>query len=164
MKPTNKIPKPDNLPADAHVVDFEEGKQHIRVTVKEFRAPDGRTVLRAQAFEVTAKGNFRTDRSGSPVMTEPKLLVVTSRTADGGELHSLKPGWIHVNLKPGDVPHRADPRNIESDSVPTKPPASGDEDMWALVGVDYYRWDEGEISRMARKAAAVLIDKGDFLP
>lgn len=151
MRQVNKGNRPATQPRGTNIVDIENGEKLVRVVVTESQTPDGRIVLKTQAFRIDETGAIVMGPTGAPITAPARLHIIPPEKAN-----RIKPGWIKVNLAPGDIPYRADRRNLVVDSVPRDPPAPEDRDMWALVGVDYYRWDDGEAVIAAMKDAMLM--------
>lgn len=146
MKQVKLGNQPSTLPSKNALLDFElESGQFARVTVEVLPSAADRVLLRLQAFQVDAEGNFVAYTTGAPSRTSGITRAISTRGLN--DTWTLKPGWIRVHVPDGGPvvpPHGA----IDVATKPVGEPA--DPLVWVYVdNKTYYRWDQGEVVRLA---------------
>jgi len=112
--------------------------------------PPGNVLLYAQGYEMTEDGGFVMAPNGYPSRTE-RTPATLPRSAIN-DTSRMGPGWVR-HVPP---PHET----ISAETMPEGSfvgdalPATGEVGQLACIGGDrFFRWDEGEVERVARAKA-----------
>lgn len=152
--------RPDTLPKRNALLDFDIGEnRYARVSVEVLESPADRILLKLQAFEIDASGNFVHYNTGAPSRTPSIVRAISSKGL--GDTFTLKPGWVRVVSLDGG-PIGTPPNLREEKKVPTKEPK--DKRQWVKVDETYYRWDAGEVAKLAHLKALELKQLVDLTP
>src|SRR5690606_15603155 len=150
MEPTTLGNRPDPLAPLTRLQDFTDGTTRVPVSLRlrPGSAPDS-LFLDAQAFEVDATGAYVPAPDSRPSRT-PETSQ-TNATSSHGDTHTLNPGWVR---KQGT--YTADDFTVTGSGKPTGEGDAGDEYFDTDTGIGY-RWDEGEVMRIARGKADEML-------
>ena len=141
--------RPATLPPRTRIEDFQVGDTYVRVSLKLVEAGADKMLIDAQGYEVDSQGSYVTGPDGRPSRTQGTAHMVMPSSL--GDTHTLNPGWVRIV---GDYDETTfEPTAPRSTGKPADAPdlevnPTGQHfDTSAGVG---YRWDEGEVLRIAR--------------
>lgn len=149
--------RPTKIAARVRIEDFLSDKTtptRVSLKLRESDSSD-RLIIDAQAFQVTDTGRFVAGPDGRPSRTPGTAHTIA--TSALGDTHTLHPGWVRIV---GDYDHTTfEPTATRGPGVPVDPP-----DLIANpTGQHYdtdtgtgYRWDEGEVLRIAKSKVEEL--------
>lgn len=143
--------RPAQLPPRTRLEDFTtDGGVRARVSLR-LRESEGsdRLVIDAQAFEVDADGHFVNAPDGRPSRTPGTGHTIAASSL--GDTHTLQPGWVRIV---GDYdPHTFESTAPRGEGRPADPPdfdANPTGQYYDTTTGIGYRWDEGEVLRVAK--------------
>lgn len=145
MERTTLKNRPVALAPMTRLEDFTDGKGFVRVSLTLRQGDAEQLTIDAQGFEVDGKGANVIAPDGRPSRTPGTQHTVMASAL--GDTHTLNPDWVRIVGT-----YTAADFTATGTGKPSKPGTDGDEyfDTASEIG---YRWDEGEVLRIARGKA-----------
>jgi len=126
-------------------MEFERDGKFVRVLYRPVESQPDRRVIAAQAFEMTADGNFAQIATGAPSRVQETQHTLNISSI--GDTHTLLPGWVReqVTASKEELP--------EGYVVMDTLPETGNDGDLVFVDPIPYRWDKGMVQTVCETKA-----------